>query len=132
MIECDDTNWPLAITIVEEPMTRADISSLLEHLRRWLDRSQPFVLLRIFTSVELLSQSENVPRESKPWLEAEGRRMRAYLLGTATVVPHGEHSPGADIASPADVPTRVFADGRSAVAWLRKEILTPAGMTIDL
>ena len=134
MIECDDTKWPLAITVAEDAITLADHRRFLYHWSRRLDRAQPFVPLRIFTSDAAMGQPDGALLEWKAWLKINAERIRTNVLGIATAVPyrHTDRSLGTDMTWPDGVAVRVFADGRSAVAWLREEILAPAGMTVDL
>jgi hypothetical protein len=133
MIECDDTNWPLAIVLAEEAMTLADHRHFLKSWSAWLDRASPFVLLRIFTTSQSTADPEGALTETWAWLKANAERVRAHVLAISTAVPRDQldRAPEAHIGRLFGVPTRVFTDGPSAVSWLRAEILAPAGLSLD-
>ena len=134
MIECDDANWPLAITIAEDAMTRADHRRFLRQFGRWLDRAEPFVLLRIFVSQAAAEAGESGTAEMRAWLQDNAARMCAFVLAIATAVPRRHEDPAFGIEPdwPPGIPARLFRNGASAIAWLRRDILDPAGMTVDL
>jgi hypothetical protein len=133
MIECDDTNWPLAIVLAEEAMTLADHRQFLTSWGAWLDRASPFVLLRIFTTSQAVTEPEGAQAETWAWLKANAERVRAHMLAIGTAVPRDqlERAPEAHVGRLFGVPTRVFTDGPSAVSWLRAAILAPAGLSLD-
>lgn len=134
MIEYDDTNWPLAITVAEENVTVAEHRRFLDQWSRWLDRRRPFALLRIYTPEAVTRRLVSTLPQERAWLRANAERIRKYVLGIAMAAPPQclDRLKNADIAWMAGVPARAFPDGRSAVTWLREEVLTPAGMTVDL
>lgn len=133
MIECDDTNWPLAIALAEEAVTLADHRRFLKMWSAWLDRASPFVLLRIFATREAAPEPEGAAKETRAWLKANAERVRSHVLAISTVVPRErvDHAPEANVGRLFGVPSRVFTHGSSAVAWLRAEILAPAGLSLD-
>ena len=95
MIECDDTNWPLAIVLAEEAMTLADHQHFLKSWSAWLDRASPFVLLRIFTTSRATAEPEGaltqtwawgskpMPKEFAPMCSRSARPFRAISLDRA-------------------------------------------------
>jgi hypothetical protein len=138
MIDCDDTNWPLAITVAEKAVTLADHRLFLGTWSRWLDRARPFVLLRIFACEAAMVEPAGALSESRGWLTANADRVGALVLGIATAMPRNHlgraERPDASglLGIPAfGVPAQVFADGLSAVTWLQEEILARAGMAIE-
>jgi hypothetical protein len=133
MIDCDDTNWPLAIAVAEKAISPADHRLFLDRWKCWLDRGRPFVLLRMFVSDEAVIQPESLSGESASWLAANIDRVRSLVLAIATTVPrhHLEARRLLDVDSVSGIPSKVFADGVSAVAWLDQDILRPHGLTLD-
>lgn len=134
MIEYDDTNWPLIIAVAEETVTLADHRHFLDEWSRWLDRGQPFVLLQIFTSEAAAVRRVDASLGDIAWLRGNAERLRKYVLGIATAAPPQcfDELKNTNIAWSTGVPARAFPDGRSAVKWLREDVLAPAGMTVDL
>lgn len=133
MIEFDDQNWPLAIVLIEDAMSLADHRSLLEQLCCWLDREHPFVLLCLFVSEASAAQPAGAVPETERWLRAHGARIRSLVPGIAASVLNGWSGEPVreDFFGALSLPTRLFDNGIDAVAWLRNEILAPAGMRID-
>jgi len=133
VIDCDDTNWPLAIAIAEDAVTLADHRHFLARWKGWLDRGRPFVLLRMFVSDEAIVQPDGASLESASWLAGNIDHVRALVLAIATAVPsnHLETQRLLNVDSLFGVPSRVFADGLSAVSWLEKDILWPNGMSLE-
>jgi hypothetical protein len=133
MIDCDDTNWPIAITVAEEVATLADHRRFLEHWKSWLDRAQPFVLLRIFVCKNAMIELMGASRESQKWLIANAARVRALVPAIAVSLPSGQpvRTDDRDFYDALGVPTRWFDDSKAAVAWLQQDVLAPIGMHVD-
>ena len=132
ILECDDSNWPLAIVLGEEAPSLAAHRHFLERWMTWLDRSRPFVLLRIYANPEALIEPPGAAAETAAWLTVNGEKVRALVAGIAASAPPSH----LDRLAPQElkrfgVPARMFDSSRTAVAWLREEILAPIGLRID-
>ena len=133
MVECDDSNWPLAIMVAEQAMTPTDHRLFLDRWSGWLDRARPFALLRIFASEAALAEPMAAPAEWRRWCALNGERARALVAGIATTVPRdwAGPAPGLALDGLSGVRAAVFDTSMAAVAWLRTEILRPLGLRID-
>jgi hypothetical protein len=130
-MDCNDTNWPLAIAVAEGPVTSSGLRQFLTQWGLWLDRASPFVLLRIFTCDEAVASFDAMQVELQAWAQANNERIRKLVLGIATTVPERclEHSTEAEHMF--GIPVRTFTSSLTAVSWLQNSILAPAGLSVD-
>jgi hypothetical protein len=133
MVDCDDSNWPMAIVVAEDAVSLADHRRFLQQWTSWLNRAQPFVLLRIFVCNDAMREPIAASRESRNWLAANAARVRSFMPAIAMSVPAGQSiaSDSGDFYASLGVPTRWFEDSKAAVAWLQQDILAPIGMVIN-
>lgn len=132
-MDCDDTNWPLAIVVAEGKVTPRGFRQFLREWSCWLDRATPFALLQIFTCSEAAASFRERSGELGTWSLANSARIRSLVLAVATVVPTSTPAEACDPhrKSVVGVPTRYFTSSRAAVSWLEGSILAPAGLRID-
>lgn len=132
-MDCDDTNWPLAIIVAEGPVMSSELRQFLTQWGLWLDRARPFVLLRIFTCDEAVASFGAMQTELQAWVQANNEPIRKLVLGIATTVPErcleGMH--GTEAEQMIGIPARSFTSSLTAVSWLQSSILAPAGLSID-
>ena len=130
-MDCNDTNWPLAIAVAEGPVTPSGLRQFLIQWGLWLDRASPFVLLRIFTCDEAVASFDAMQAELQAWTQANDERIRNLVLGIATTVPERCLERSTEAEHMLGIPARTFTSSLTAVSWLQNSILAPAGLSVD-
>jgi hypothetical protein len=100
---------------------------------RWLDRGEPFAVLRVFASEAALTHPEGGAREAKQWMQRNGERIRHHVMGLASVVPPSQYERMSrmDMARAFGVPAAVFADTAAALAWLEDDVFRSHALPLD-
>lgn len=131
--ECDETHWPLAILVAEAPMDAASVSSALDRIQRWQERQQPFALLLIAACDPVLRGDAMLPQLVAQRIESAGDALHRSLLGVAIVAPTAitETIRQSLARLPLDMPLEIFEKSLTAVEWLCRAVLAPAGLTIE-
>jgi hypothetical protein len=126
--------WPLIISLTAGAQSLENQRDFFAALNRWLDRGQPFAVLRLFADAEALVHPEGGARLAKQWLQDNVARMRHSVLGIASVVPESafEKMSRMDIEKAFGGPGGVFRDHGSALTWLAEQVFKPRAMAFDL
>lgn len=133
MIRHDLTHWPLVLTVARGAMTPAEHRGLLAEWNRWLDRGERFATLRVFADGDALVRPDGAARDAGAWLQANAARMRAQVLGMATVVPAGQLGCVGRMkaAKLSGVPAEAFRNISPALNFLGWFIAPPEGGVWD-
>jgi hypothetical protein len=133
MIATDLACWPLVLSVAAGAQTLEDQRAFLGDWTRWLDRGEPFAVLRLFGSSEALVHPEGGARMAKQWMQDNGARMRQTVMGIASVVPASDHERMSrmDIEKAFGVPGGMFADLDAALLWLDGRVFRPRGLALD-
>lgn len=87
MIRHDLSHWPLVLSAARGTMSLDEQLAFFSDWNAWLDRGESFSTLRIFTDTEALKRPEGGAKDARVWLQANGERLRQFVIGMATVVP---------------------------------------------
>lgn len=120
MIRHDLTHWPLVLSTARGAMSLDEQLAFLADWNAWLDRSESFSTLRVFTDADALKRPEGGAREAKAWLQANGERIKQRVIGMATVVPSEalEDMTRINTEKLFGVPAQMFDDANEAAMWL--------------
>ncbi|MBS0220171.1 MAG: hypothetical protein JSR91_05455 [Proteobacteria bacterium] len=133
MICHDLSQWPLVLTVARGAMTVEDHAAFLAEWTRWLDRGERFATLRWFVDSEALAHPEGAGPAAKVWLQANAARLRAQVLGMATIVPPEslERVGRMNAEKLFGVPARSFGDFDQALRWMADALFAPNDLPLD-
>lgn len=121
MMKHDLSCWPLVLSVSQGMPSLEDLQGYSTAWTEWLDRGERFATLRILLDSEAHEHPPGGARERKTWFSAHGDRLKAQVVGMATVAP-------ADVVAHMNriktdrlfgVPARAFDGVEDALAWLR-------------
>ncbi|WP_166302495.1 hypothetical protein [Bradyrhizobium sp. 2S1] len=120
MIRHDLTHWPLVLSTMSGPTTPEDQLAFFADWMTWLNRGEAFATLRVFADADALTRQQGSGREAKAWLHANGERLKALVVGMATVVPADKCEEMSRINAEKlfGVPARTFQDAHEAIIWI--------------
>lgn len=120
MIHHNLAHWPLALSAVRGSLTLEEQLAFLAEWTAWLDRGEHFATLRVFVDADSMTRPQGGGKEAKAWLQANGERLKAQVLGMATVVPPAQFEEMSRMNAEKlfGVPARTFNDSREAIKWL--------------
>ncbi|WP_420177666.1 hypothetical protein [Kerstersia gyiorum] len=85
MMEHEISCWPLALSVSQGAPSLDDLRGYSAAWNAWLDRQQRFATLRVLLDSAAHVHPPGGARERKDWLAANGARLRAQVIGMATV-----------------------------------------------
>lgn len=120
MIQHTVAHWPLVLSTVRGPMTLEEQLAFFAEWTSWFDRGGNFATLRVFVNADSLTRPQGGGKEAKVWLKANSERLKAQVVGMATVVPpaHFEEMSRMNAEKLFGVPARTFEDPHKAISWL--------------
>jgi hypothetical protein len=133
MIRHELAQWPLVVSVSAGLQTVQSLDAFAQDWSRWLDRGEPFAILRVFADADSLVHPEGGARNAKRWLQERGKDIRRGMLGMASVVPADQYEKmrSMNIEKLLGVPARIFANTDDALAWLGEEVMAPRGLRLD-
>lgn len=121
MIHHDFRHWPLVIHVSAGLQTLDDLQRLSDDWSHWLQRNQPFAVLRLFVDADALVHPEGSAQQAKQWLQRSGDDIRRLVMGMAHTVPasHYDKMRKMNVEKLFGVPGAIFADTDidAAIAW---------------
>ena len=120
MIRHDLSQWPLVLSAARGAMSLDEQLVFFSDWNAWLDRGESFSALRVFTDAEALRRPEGGAKDAKVWLQANGERIRQFVIGMATVVPSEaiEEMGRINAEKLFGIPMQMFDDVNEAAMWL--------------
>jgi len=79
--------WPLALAVSSGTPALEDLRGYSATWTAWLDRGEPFVMLRIFCDSASDTHPPGGARKGKDWFRAESGRFSNLALAMAAVAP---------------------------------------------
>ncbi|WP_033920790.1 hypothetical protein [Sphingomonas sp. 37zxx] len=124
MIRHDLTHWPLITSMMQGTVTLDEQMAFLADWTSWLDRGERFATLRVFAGTDALARAEGGAKETKMWLQTNKDRIKALVVGMATVVPAErlEEVSRMNAEKLFGVPARTFADVEEAANWITSQL----------
>jgi len=120
MIQNDLGGWPLVLSVASGKPDLPELQAYSAEWTSWLDRGEPFALLKIFLDSDAHSHPRGAAQEEKRWFAANGERLKKQVLGMATVAPTDvvEKINNMDTDRLFGVPVLAFTTVDAALDWL--------------
>jgi len=133
MMRNDLTHWPLVLTVAIGQSSLREHEAFLAAWTSWLDRGEPFAVLRTFASQDALVHPDGGARMAKQWMQDNGERIRQTVAALVSVVPATEYERmrKMNVEKLFGVPGAVFSSSSEALAWLDAGVFQRRGWSID-
>lgn len=120
MMKHDLSCWPLVLSVSQGMPSLEDLQGYSAAWSAWLDSGEQFATLRILLDSEAHEHPPGGARERKTWFSAHGDRLKAQVIGMATVAPADvvQHMNKIKTDRLFGVPARAFDAVEDAFAWL--------------
>lgn len=130
MIRHDLTQWPLAISVVTGAMSLDDQADFFRAWGEWLDRDEPFAVLRHFRDDASTFHPPDGASEARLWLQEKASKIRKRVLGLATIVPETAYSRLVRVGGEGlfGVPAEFFSVKVAAIDWIVETLFLPRGL----
>ena len=130
MIHHDLTQWPLAISVVTGAMSLDDQADFFRAWSEWLDRDEPFAVLRHFSDDASTIHPPDGAPEARLWLQEKASKIRSHVLGLATIVPEMAYGKlvRMDGQGLFGVPAEFFSVKAAAIDWIVETLFLPRGL----
>ncbi|WP_156469138.1 hypothetical protein [Cephaloticoccus primus] len=120
MMQHDLSCWPLVLSVSAGKPSLTDLHDYSAAWTAWLDRGEPFVMLRILQDSAANSHPPGGSREGQNWFKAETERFSSLTLALAAAAPPEVVLKKNRIKGGMQrgVPTRAFEQVEDALDWL--------------